>query len=145
MKNIYTMVKEFKSKYPKCIAFRLSTHAKVIEEHLYDGEKVNYVFCGQKNEAFLSFFSSCVVAITDQRLIVGQKRIFWGYFFTTVTPDLYNDLKVINNLIWSDVYIDTVSEKIYISNLDPQAAIDISKHISKFMMEEKKKCGKKDK
>ena len=129
MKSIYTMVKEFKSKYPKCIAFRLSTHAKVIEDHLYDGEKVNYVFCGQKNEAFLSFFSSCVVAITDQRLIVGQKRI----------------LKVINNLIWSDVNIDTVSEKIYISNLDPQAAIDISKHITKFMMEEKKKYGKKDK
>ena len=113
MKSVYAMVKEFKSKYPKCIAFRLSTHAKVIEDHLYEGEKVNYVFCGQKNETFLSLFSSCVVAITDQRLIVGQKRIFWGYFFTTVTPDLYNDLKVINNLIWSDVNIDTVSEKIY--------------------------------
>ena len=144
MKSIYDKVRDFKSKYPKCIAFRLSKHSSVIEEHLYDGEKVNYVFCGQKNETFISLFKSCVVAVTDQRLIVGQKRIFWGYFFTSVTPDLYNDLKVINNLIWSDVNIDTVSEKIYISNLDPKAAIEISKNITKFMMEEKKKYGKKN-
>ena len=144
MKSIYTKVKEFKSKYPKCIAFRLNKHARVIEEHLYDGEKVNYVFCGQKSESFISLFKSCVVVVTDQRLVVGQKRIFWGYFFTSVTPDLYNDLKVINNLIWSDINIDTVSEKVYISNIDPKAAIEISKNITKFMMEEKKKYGKKD-
>ena len=49
MKSIYDKVRDFKSKYPKCIAFRLSKHSSVIEEHLYDGEKVNYVFCGQKN------------------------------------------------------------------------------------------------
>lgn len=145
MKSIYTKIKEFKIKYPKCIAFRIDAHARVIEEHLYEGEKVNYVFCGQKNESFFSLFNSCVVAVTDQRLMVGQKRIFWGYFFTSVTPDLYNDLKVINNLIWSDINIDTLSEKIYISNLDSDAAIEISKYITKFMMEEKKKYGKKDK
>lgn len=144
MKNIYTLVKNFKSKYPRCIAFRLDKHAKVIEEHLYEGEKINYIFCGQKNEAFISLFNSCVVAVTDQRLVVGQKKVFWGYFFTSVTPDLYNDLKVVKNLIWSDIHIDTVSEKIYISNLDPEAAVEISKHITKFMMEEKKKYGKKD-
>ena len=75
---------------------------------------------------------------------VIKKKVFWGYFFTSVTPDLYNDLKVVKNLIWSDIHIDTVSEKIYISNLDPEAAVEISKHITKFMMEEKKKYGKKD-
>jgi hypothetical protein len=138
------MVREFKSKYSKCIAFRLAEHSKVIEEHLYEGEKVNYVFCGQKSESFFSLFNSCVVAITDQRLVVGQKRILWGSFFTSVTPDLYNDLKVIKNLIWSDIFIDTVSEKVYISNLDSKSAVEISKHITKFMMEEKKKYGKKN-
>ena len=144
MKSIYSMVREFKSKYSKCIAFRLAEHSKVIEEHLYEGEKVNYVFCGQKSESFFSLFNSCVVAIIDQRLGVGQKRILWGFFFTSVTPDLYNDLKVIKNLIWSDIFIDTVSEKVYISNLDPKSAVEISKHITKFMMEEKKKYGKKN-
>ena len=144
MKSILTKVKEFKSKYPMSIAFRLEMHSKVIEEHLYDNEKVDYVFCGQKSESFFSLFNSCVVAITDQRLVVGQKRIFWGYFFTSVTPDLYNDLKVVNNLIWSDINIDTVSEKVYISNVAPKAAVEISKRITKFMMEEQKKYGKKD-
>ena len=144
MKSIYQMAVEFKKKYPKTIAFRLGKHAKVIEEHLYQGEVVSYVFCGQKNFHSYMWCNSCVVAVTDKRLVIGQKRFFWGYFFTTVTPDLYNDLKVVNNLIWSDVNIDTVSEKIYISNLDPKGAIDIQKNITKFMMEEKKKYGKKN-
>ena len=88
---------------------------------------------------------SCVVAITDERLVIGQKRILWGYFFTTITPDQYNDFKIIKNLIWSDILIDTLDEEVYLSNIDPKGAIDAQKHITKFMMEEKKKYGKKDK
>jgi hypothetical protein len=88
---------------------------------------------------------SCVVVITNERLLIGQKRLLWGYFFTTITPDVYNDFKVINNLIWSDILIDTLDEEVYISNLDPNGAIEVQKHITKFMMEEKKKYAKKDK
>ena len=88
--------------------------------------------------------NSCVVALTNKRLIIGQKRLLWGYFFTAVTPDMYNDLKVRKNLIWSDVEIDTIKENIYISNLDPEGAIEIETNITEFMMKEKKKYGKKN-
>lgn len=66
-----------------------------------------------------------------------------GLFFTTITPDMYNDLKVTKNLIWSDIEIDTVKENIYISNIDPAGAIEIETKITEFMMAEKKKYGQK--
>ena len=43
-----------------------------------------------------------------------------------------------------DVEIDTIKETVYISHLDPKAAIEIENKISDFMMEEKQKYGKKD-
>lgn len=87
--------------------------------------------------------NSCVIALTNKRILIGQKRLLWGYFFTTITPDMYNDLKVTKNLIWSDIEIDTVKENIYISNIDPAGAIEIETKITEFMMAEKKKYGQK--
>ena len=141
--NIVKMALRFKRKFPKTIAFRIRKHAKVVETHLNPDEKVTYVFCGQKNVSSFMVINSCVVAVTNKRIMIGQKRLFWGYFFTTITPDLYNDLKVRKNLIWSDVEIDTVKENVYISNLDPQAAVEIETVITEFMMKEKKKYAKK--
>ena len=57
---------------------------------------------------------------------------------------MYNDLKVRKNLVWSDVEIDTIKENVYISNLDPDGAIEIETKITEFMMKEKKKYVKKD-
>lgn len=145
MNDVYLKAREFQKKYPKTIAWRLHKHADIVQKHLHEGEKVNYVFCGQKNESSLMINKSCVVAITDERLVIGQKRFLWGYFFTTITPDQYNDFKVIKNLIWSDILIDTLDEEVYLSNIDPDGAIDAQKQITKFMMEEKKKYGRKDK
>ena len=50
----------------------------------------------------------------------------------------------IQNLIWSDIEIDTVKENLYISNLDPRGAIEIESVVSNFMMKEKQKYGKKE-
>ena len=97
MQDIYLKAKEFKSKFPRTIAWRLHKHAAVVQKHLHENEKVNYVFCGQKNVSSLMINKTCIVAITDERLVVGQKRLLWGYFFTTITPDQYNDFKVIDD------------------------------------------------
>lgn len=140
--DIYRDVKDFKNKYSLTIAFRLKKHARIIEEHLNPGEKVLFVFCGQKNTSSLMLINSCVVAVTSKRIMIGQKRVLWGYFFTAITPDMYNDLKVRKNLIWSDVEIDTIKENVYISNLDPEAAVEIETRITDFMMSEKKKYAK---
>ena len=145
MNNTYIKAKEFKRKYSLTMAFRLQKHASVIEQHLHADEKINYVFCGQKGKAPLFFNKSCVVAITNERLVIGQKRLLWGYFFTTVTPDVYNDFKVFNGMIWSDILIDTLDEEVFITKLAPSGAIEVQKHITKFMMEEKKKYAKENK
>ncbi len=144
MSEVFKLVKEFKKKFPLTVAFRTRKHSKIIDMHLNPNEKLLYVFCGQKNVSSLMFINSCVVALTNKRIMIGQKRLLWGYFFTTVTPDLYNDLKVRKNLIWSDVEIDTVKENVYISNLDPKAAIEIETVITEFMMKEKKKYAKQN-
>ncbi|MBQ6285060.1 MAG: PH domain-containing protein [Bacilli bacterium] len=143
--GVYNIVKDFKKKYPGTVAFRLKKHADVVEKHLNPNERVLFAFCGQKNVPSLMFVNSCVVALTNKRIMIGQKRLFWGYFFTAVTPDMYNDLKVRKGLIWSDVEIDTIKENIYISNLSPEGAIAIETSITEFMMKEKKKYAKKTK
>ena len=137
--SIYELAKKFKRNYSKTVCFRIKAHSSIVEKHLNPNEKVLFVFCGQKNKQSYMFINSCVVALTNKRIIVGQKRLLWGYFFTTVTPDMYNDLKVRKNLIWSDIEIDTVKENVYLSNLDPRGAVEIETAITSFMMEEKKK------
>ncbi len=142
--NVYQEIKKFKRKYKKTIAFRLKQHSSVIETHLNPYEELLYVFCGQKNVSSFMFINSCVIALTNKRIMIGQKRLLWGYFFTAITPDMYNDLKVRKNLIWSDIEIDTIKENVYISNLDPLAAVEIETKITDFMMREKKKYAKQD-
>lgn len=144
MTNVFKKVMEYKNKYPLTVAFRLKKHSKVIETHLNPGEKILYAFCGQKNHSSFLIINSCVIVITDRRIMIGQKRLLWGYFYTNITPDLYNDLKIIKHIIWSNVELDTVTEKIYISNLDPNGAIEIGRKITEYMMEEKKKYGKEN-
>ena len=142
MKDVYMEAKKFKEKFSKTLCFRMKAHASVVQLHLNPDEKLLYVFCGQKNRASSMFINSCVVALTNKRIIIGMKRLLWGYFFTAITPDMYNDLKVRKNLIWSDVEIDTVKENVYLSNIDPMGAVDIETTITGFMMEAKKKYGK---
>lgn len=137
-------IKEFKQKYSSTIAWRLFHNAKIVDDHVNPDEVVNYAFAGQKNESPFDFFQTAVVAITDKRLLIGQKRVLFGYALSSVTPDLYNDMQVYQGLIWGKIVIDTVKEKIIISNLDKNSLIEIETKITQFMMEEKKKYDKEE-
>ncbi len=137
--EVYNKVKEFKRKYPRTVAWRLKKNSKVVQMHLNPGERVLYAFCGQKNDNPLDIITTCVIAVTNKRLVIGQKRVVFGYFYYSITPDLYNDLQVRNGLIWGDVIIDTVKEKVHLSNIDPKGLIEIETVITEFMMKEKKK------
>lgn len=137
--DVYNKVKEFKRKYPRTIAWRLKKNSKVVQMHLNPGERVLYAFCGQKNANPLDIITTCVIAVTNKRLVIGQKRVVFGYFYYSITPDLYNDLQIRNGLIWGDVIIDTVKEKVHLSNIDPKGLIEIETVITEFMMKEKKK------
>lgn len=135
----------FKSKYPGTVAFRISKHAKVVEDYINDDEEVLYTFCGQKNNEWYDIFTSCVVVLTNRRLLIGQKRVVWGSFFSQITPDLYNDMQIYRGLLYGKLKIDTVKEEVVISNLDKRALDEIETAISKFMMDAKKENYHKDK
>lgn len=147
MSTVYSKVMEFKKKHSGGIAWRSKKHCEVVEKHLNPGEEVIYAFCGQKNKEFYDIFRSCVVVLTNKRILIGQKRPAWGYYLSSITPDLYNDLFVYQGLIWGTITIDTVKEEVCISNLPKNGLDEIETNITEFMMTEKKKygtMGKKD-
>ena len=64
-----------------------------------------------------------------------------GYFLDSITPDMFNDLKILSGIIWGKVYIDYVKEFVTLSNISKNALSEIETKISSFMMEQKKKYG----
>ena len=139
--NVYESCKSFLRKYPKTIAWRVKKHAGVVQEHINDDEVVLFAFAGQKNDKFYDIFQTCVVVLTNKRILIGQKRVVWGYFLSSITPDLYNDLFVYQGLIWGKIKIDTVKEEVAISNLPKSGLDEIETNITEMMMEEKQKYG----
>ena len=55
---------------------------------------------------------------------------------------MFNDLTIKNGIIWGKVIIDTVKEKVILSNIDPNALAEIDDNITMTMIEEKKEFGK---
>lgn len=140
---VYKKVKEFKKKYPFTIGWRLRANSKVVEQFLNPGEKVLYAFTAQKNDNPLDIVTTCVVTLTNKRILIGQKRVVFGFFYTSITPDMFNDLKIRMGLLWGKVIIDTVNELVILSNVQKDALDEIETHISEYMMKEKKKYSKK--
>ena len=136
---VYDLAKQFKRRYPGSLVFRIKKHSEVLERHLNPGEKPSFVFIGQKNQSNFELFSSCVIAITDRRILIAKKRLLWGYFLSSITPDLYNDMQIYQGLMWGTVTIDTVKEEIVVSNISKKGLDEIETRISEFMMAEKKK------
>lgn len=141
MASIYDIVRDFKKRYPMTIAWRLKSHSKVVEKHLNPEEEVYYAFCAQKNDSFFNIFTTCVVAITSKRIVIAQKRPLIGYYFTSITPDLFNDLKVKSGILFGKVYIDTVKEFTCFSNIQLKALPEIETNVTEYVMREKKKYG----
>jgi len=144
MESLYNQVSAYKKKYPLTIAHRLSKHCDIIEKHLNPGEVVTYAFAGQRNAGRFDIFETCVVAITNERILIGQKRVLWGYFLSSITPDLYNDMQIFSGIIWGNIEIDTVKEVTTLSNISKKALPEIETAITSFMMEAKKKYAKKE-
>ena len=143
--SVYEKLLEFKKKYPMTVAWRLKQHAKIIDMHLNPGEEVLYAFAAQKNDSSLDIFMTYAVVLTNKRILLAQKRLIFGYFYTAITPDMFNDLKVAGGLIWGKIYIDTVKEFVTLSNISLSALDEIETNITEYMMAEKKKYKEKDK
>jgi hypothetical protein len=135
---VYKQVLRFKKKYPLTIGWRLRQNAAIIEKHLNPDEEPIYAFIAQKNDKSFNFWESAVVTLTNKRLVVGRKRVIFGYFFDTITPDMFNDMKVVSGIVWGKVYIDTIKELITLSNIGIEALPEIETQVSSYMMEMKK-------
>ena len=135
MSDTYKLAKRFKRKYPLTVAWRLRSHCKVIDMHLNksEGEEILYLFMGQKNENPFDFVNTNVIVLTNKRLVIGRDRVVVGYFFDSITPDMFSDLKVKSGVIFGKVEIDMLHEFIILSNIDKRALPEIEKKVSSFM------------
>ncbi len=136
--SVYKMVLEFKERHPWTVGWRLRQNSKVVELHLNPDEKLIYAFIAQKNDNPLQFFESGVVALTNKRILIGRKRVLFGYFLDSITPDMFNDLKVTGGIIWGKVHIDTVKELVTLSNIDIAALPELETAVSQYMIKVKK-------
>lgn len=136
---VYEKMREYKKKYPLTIAWRIKAHSSIINMHLNPGEEVLYAFAAQKNNEMLNIMNTYAVALTNRRILLGQKRVLFGYFYTAITPDMFNDLKVSAGLFWGKVYIDTIKEYITLSNIQKSSLPEMETAITEYMMREKKK------
>ena len=128
--EIYQKAKSFKKMYPSTIAWRLKAHSKIAEQALNPDEVVDYVFVAQKNDKIYDIISTYVIVLTNQRILMCQKRLLFGYFSTSVQRYMFNDLKVKRGIIWGRIYIDTIKEFIALSNISKAALLEIENKIS---------------
>ena len=98
-----------------------------------------YAFAAQKNDSPIQLFNTNVIALTNKRIMLATKRVVWGYFFISITPDMFNDITIYKGLIWGKVTIDTIKEEVVLSNISPKALPEIESIVSEYMMTEKKK------
>ncbi len=132
-------VAAFKSKYPLTIGWRYKKNSLIVDKHLNPGEEVLYAFIAQKNDNPFQIFQSAVVALTTERILIGRKRVLFGYFVDSITPDMFNDLKILGGLVWGKVEIDTVKELVVLSNISNKALPELHAKISNYMMAMKKR------
>ena len=142
-REIYKRLVEFKKKYPKTVAWRLKQHAKIAALHMNPEEEIIYAFAAQKNDNPFDLITTYAVILTNKRIILASKRVLFGYLFTAITPDMFNDLNVKMGIIWGKISIDTIKEVVYLSNIQRAALPEIETAITEYMMREKKKISEK--
>ena len=143
-KGCYNLVKDFIDKYPYGICWRIKKHCKIVDMHLNPNEEIQFACCGQLNNEPWGLIDSAILAITNERIIIGHKKIMPGYKFVSITPDLYNDMSVVSSIFWGTIVIDTVKEIVYLSNLDKKCLPEVETKVTTFMMDMKKKYPKEE-
>lgn len=137
MGKVCNQALKFMEKYPTSIGWRIRKNASIVERHLNPGEEPLYTFVAQKNDNPFDIVSTAVVCLTNKRILIGRKRVVIGYFLDSITPDMFNDLKVKSGIIWGKIHIDTIKEFITLSNISKGALSEIETNISAYMMEAK--------
>ena len=139
MKNeIYEKVLEFKKRYPTTMSWRIKAHCKTAYELINKDEEILYAFAAQKSPTSFNLLSTFVVVLTDKRIVLAQKRMIYGYFYYSITPDMFNDLTLRMGMFWGKAIIDTVKEKVFLSGLSKGALEELETVLSKYMIQKKR-------
>ena len=143
MGKVYEQILNFNKKFPSGISWREKQHAKVVEDYIDPDEEILYAFLGQKNDRSVDIFNTYAVVLTNKRIMVATKRVVFGYFLKSITPDMYNDLTIGKGIIWGRVVIDTIKEVITITNIDARALDEVETSITEIMIKAKKEYEEK--
>lgn len=141
--SVYESCKSFLKKYPMTVAFRVKKHSQVVQEHINDDEVVLFTFAGQKDANILQPFYTTVIVFTNKRMLLGRKRYFGRYYYSSITPDMLNDFQIKSNILYGMVEIDTVKEHFIMNCLDKKSLTSIEDALSKYLVNEKLKYLKK--
>lgn len=144
-RNVYESCKSFLKKYPGTIAWNVKKHCSIIEKHINEDEVVLFAFASQKDASLAMPFYTTVVAFTNKRMLLGRKRCFGRYFYTSITPDMLNDFEIRTNILFGSVEIDTVKEHFTMNCLNKNSLTEIEDALSKYMVDEKLKYLKGEK
>lgn len=136
--EIYEKVRDFKRRFPTTISWRLKAHSKVAAKLINKDENILYAFAAQKSPTSFNMLSTFVFVLTDKRIVLAQKRMLYGYFYYSITPDMFNDLTLRMGLIWGKAIIDTVREQVYLSGLSKGALEELETVLSKYMIQKKR-------
>lgn len=139
----FEKLKRFKKKYPWTIAWRLRANYDVVRQHVNKDEKILYVFAAQKTAFRWDIFSTAVVILTDKRILVGRKRVVFGYFYDSITPDMFNDMNIRAGLLWGKLNIDTVKEVVIFQKIQKSALNELEDVISVYMLNYNEQHSKK--
>ena len=136
--KIYKMAKDFERRFPGTISWRLKQHANLANKLINNDEEILYAFACQKAPNSFNIFSTFMFVLTDKRIVLAQKRLLYGYFYYSITPDMFNDLTLRMGLFWGKAIIDTVREQVYLSNISAGALREIETVLTKYMMQKKR-------
>lgn len=136
--EIYEKVRDFKRRFPTTVSWRLRSHSKVASKLINKDEKILYAFAAQKSPTSFNMLSTFVFVLTDKRIVLAQKRMLYGYFYYSITPDMFNDLTISMGLIWGKAIIDTVREQVYLAGLTRKALEELETVLSKYMIQKKR-------
>ena len=85
----------------------------------------------------LSIFSAWCSTV-DVNISITALNWLIKYFVNSITPDMFNDIKIIKGIFWGKVYIDTVKEFVCLSNISSKALSEIETNIFTNMNKEKR-------
>lgn len=112
-------------------------HFEVIEDQLHDDEVVLMSFVGLHEQEGVNLNGSFAYAITNKRLILGQKGVLGRSKSKSILMEHLNDVTVQNGIVWRNIEIDTIKDHFVIKN-NTNVSKDLGKKVQETIFKIKK-------